>query len=110
MLRKPDITPLIPFRTIAEPVAFAIDFDAELGGVTIEIQNIGAKGGLPAKVAAIENVWPDLSPKQNFREAHLLAQTSGSRDGSSRMIQGPIHHASRGPPSPMGKDFSAPCF
>jgi hypothetical protein len=61
---------LIAFGVVAEAVALAINLDAKLGGVAVKIEDVTPEWVLPANVAAIKNVRPNLPPKQNFREAH----------------------------------------
>jgi len=70
---KPGIAPRVFARPLASVMRFAVHLDAQLRGVAIEVEIIGAGGMLLAPFVTPYSS-SELLPKQHFRQAHLAAE------------------------------------
>ena len=72
---KPAITALVPYGS--EIMSLAVDFNAKFCLMTVEVEDIGARGMLPTK-PQIRFLESELSPENPLRERHGRAKLSRS--------------------------------
>jgi hypothetical protein len=109
MLRDPGIALRVLPWLVTALMRFAVDLNAQLRAIAVEIEIIFASRMLLAPVEA--RLLPaELAPKQPLRQAHLPPQLLGSPVRAARAfdhlitprfaLRAPLHHASHGPPPP----------
>jgi hypothetical protein len=56
----------------------AVDFDREVSGVTVEVEDVGADGMLTPEVQPFKAMRPKGSPQEALRQGHFLAEAPGA--------------------------------
>src|SRR5579871_532411 len=103
-LGEPSVAFRVMSRRPAERMQFPVDLNRELGGVAVEVEDIGPKRML-APNAAAELVPAKRPPEQGLRQRHPPAKASRPRLCLLRRLQGraplPAYFASSSSMAPM---------
>ncbi len=87
-------TPCITLGTITAIMGLAIDFNHQPTGRAVKIGHEPAERMLLPKLEPVRP-RPQRLPQQNFRQRHLLAQSSGDRERRWQMRSHQAHTGSR---------------